>query len=209
MPLTAPPATGGDFKLVPEGTHRAVCNQIVDLGVQRDSWQGEEKLMHKIFIRWELPDERIDWEKDGEKLEGPMVIGNEYTFSFSDKANLKRDLESWRGKRFTEEEKASFDMFNLLGAACQVTVTHRTSAKGRDYANVTGVAGWPKGMEKPAETECKALKYSQDEPEAFSELPEWLRDKIQSQVLEEQAASVEQPEPPVNGSVKLDDEIPF
>lgn len=206
MPLTAPPSTGGDFKLAPEGTHRAICNQIVDLGVQRDSWQGEEKLMHKIFIRWELPDERIDWEKDGEKLEGPMVIGNEYTFSFSDKANLKRDLESWRGKRFTEEEKASFDMFALVGAACQVTVTHRTSAKGRDYVNVTGVAGWPKGMDKP-ELECKGLKYSQDEPEAFQELPEWLRDKIQSQVLEEQTASVEPsedaPEPPI------DDEIPF
>ena len=106
---------------------------------------------------------------------------------------------------FREAEKEAFDMFKLLGAACQVTVTHRESG-GKTYANVTGVAGWPKGMDKPKETECKGLKYSQDEPEAFQELPEWLRDKIQSQVLEEQAASVEPSDDPMKDD---SDFIPF
>lgn len=203
MPLNAPPAGSGNFQLTPMGTHRAICNRVIDLGKQRTTYLAEESIKHQIYLRWELPDERIEWEKDGESQEGPAVIGKTYTFSLHEKANLCKDLESWRGKMFGEAEKEAFDMFNLLGAACQVTVTHRESG-GKTYANVTGVAGWPKGMDKPKETECKGLKYSQDEPEVFQELPEWLRDKIQSQVLEDQAASVEPSEDPLEG-----DAIPF
>ncbi|GEM_PF-4521665 len=51
---------------------------------------------------------------------------------------LRRDLENWRGRPFTREELRGFDLFKVLGTACQLMVTH-TSQGEETYANVTAV----------------------------------------------------------------------
>ena len=67
---------GKDFKKVPPGCHFAVCNMVVDLGVQESSFNGESKSQHKVYLRWEVPDERVTYEKDGHETEGPCSIGS-------------------------------------------------------------------------------------------------------------------------------------
>jgi hypothetical protein len=37
-------------------------------------------------------------------------------------ATLRKDLESWRGKSFTEEELAGFDMDNLIGCTAKIEI---------------------------------------------------------------------------------------
>lgn len=177
MPLPVSESNGGgNYKKVPQGTHRAVCNLVADLGLQRTTWNNQESVKPQVYLRFETPDERVEYEKDGVKHEGPLSIGATYTASLSEKANLRHILESWRGKGFTPAELKGFDLFNVLGKPCLITVSH-TEKNGKVYANIVSVTGLPKGMEAP-KAENGLLKYSADEPDSLKSLPEWLQKKI-------------------------------
>ena len=78
---------------------------IIDLGTHtEDSPQFGRKTQHKMMIQWECPEYRIEIEKDGKKLDLPRAISRRYTMSLGKKANLRKDLEAWRGKPFTDDE---------------------------------------------------------------------------------------------------------
>lgn len=205
MAIIATDTGGGvDYKPVPQGTHLAICNMVVDLGKQRKEWQGQERIRPEIFLRWELPNERLEWtDKEGNQKVGPMVIGQTYTLSLSERANLRHHLEAWRGRAFSPVELEGFDVSRLLGVPCMVTVTHNEK-QGRTYANVTSVTGIPKGMEKPAGPELETILYDDEHLNAWDRLPEWLQKKIDAQVKDE-------PKPQDGGGFgsDLDDEIPF
>lgn len=176
---------GGDFKPVPPGNHRGVCSMIVDLGNQRiQSQMYGESVKHQVYLAWELPDEPITWtDKEGVERTGPMRIGKTYTLSTHENANLRRDLESWRGKPFTEAEAEAFDVANLSGVAALINVAHKAGGNGKTYANVVAVTPLPKGMERPA---CNdgALVYDADNTGSWDHLPEWLQKKIQEQITQ-------------------------
>jgi hypothetical protein len=192
---------GGDFKPVPQGTHLAICYMVIDLGKQRDEYQGQANVRHKIYIRWELPNERVEWDdKDNVHREGPSSIGKFYTLSLSEKANLRGDLEAWRGRAFTPEELAGFDVSKLLGVPCMVTVTHKDS-NGRIRDNVAGVAGVPKGMPKPEKAENNLVLYDADHLDTYDGLSDFLKRQIDAQVRDA-------PKPTQDLS-DLDDDVPF
>lgn len=135
----------GNFKSAPQGTHMGRCIKVIDLGTQESEWpvgSGKIKQQKKLFISWELPNELID---EGDLKGQPYSVGSFYTASLGEKANLRRDLESWRGKAFSEQERQGFDITALLGKPCMVTVVHNDKGK----ANVTAVTAVPKGMEVP------------------------------------------------------------
>lgn len=211
MGIVAKDTGGGeDLTPVPQGTHLAICNMVVDLGLQETTYMGQLRIKHQVYIRWEIPDERIEYiTPDGEKREGPRVIGKTYTLSLGEKANLRKDLEAWRGRAFTPAELEGFDLLNLLGVPCQVTITHKQK-EDKTYANVTSLAGWPKGLDKPSGPENAPLKYCADDTADFDTLPEWLQKKIKEQKQPEAGAHFDgDPGPSLNGGGDLDDEIPF
>ena len=115
------------FTPCPEGLHQAVCVDVVDLGVVKGQF-GEK---HKVAIRWQVDvtDER------GRRYE----LSKWYTLSLHEKANLRKDLECWRGRKFTEEELKGFDLEKLLGANCQLQVIHNVSDEGKTYDNVQAI----------------------------------------------------------------------
>lgn len=138
MPIIA---TGGDSKTftpAPEGTHHAVCVDVIDKGMQPNKFK-DGALQHKIDIAWEINETRDDGKR--------FVVYKRYTLSLNDKANLRHDLESWRGRAFTFNELAGFDVETVKGANCLVNVQHKKSADGsRTYANVMSIAPLIKGM---------------------------------------------------------------
>lgn len=198
---------GGDFIPVPEGTHFAVCDMVVDLGKQKTTYMGDTTIKPQVYIRWQIPAERTEWtDGDGVKHEGPMVIGKTYTASLGEKANLRKDLQAWRGRAFTEEELRKFDISKLLGAPATISVTHKPKESGGVYANVTSIGGLPKGMDKP-QLEGDALLYGDEDQGAYDKLPKWLREKIDNRVTETDPGPHDERNPPAYAD--LDDDVPF
>lgn len=207
MPILATDSGGKDFKKVPPGAHFAICNMVVDVGLQEGF---QKKPQHKIYLRWEVPDERVTYEKDGQSSEGPCSIGRFYTLSLSEKANLRKDLENWRGKSFTADELKGFDIEALLGKCCQIMVTHDSDG-AKTYANVTGVMGVSKDQReraKSAKAENPLVSFSLSSPDqrVFDKLPNWLKEKIDGRLEE---ADVKPAPQKVAESDDFDDDIPF
>jgi hypothetical protein len=80
-----------------------------------------------------------------------MVIKKSYTKSLHEKAGLRKHLESWRGKSFTEEEAKGFDIEKLLGVYCMINVTS-DEHDGKTYSNVAAISPLPSALKnaKPA-----------------------------------------------------------
>jgi len=115
------------FTPAPEGLHQAVCVDVHDLGIMATTW-GDK---HKVLVIWQIDAA----EESGKRFQ----VRKHYTLSLSEKANLRRDLECWRGRKFTPEELQGFDVEKLLGANCQIQVVHNLSDEGKTYANVQAI----------------------------------------------------------------------
>jgi hypothetical protein len=142
--MQIPAPSDSEFELPPAGTHIAVCYRVIDLGTQQGSFNGQPKTQHKVLIGWELSDERM-------KDERPFSISQRYTWSMSEKATLRKHLESWRGQPFTSADfgPGGFNIKNILGVGCLITIQHVARPDGRIFANVTGVSKLMKGMVTP------------------------------------------------------------
>lgn len=165
MGFVASDSGGGNYKRVPAGAHVGRCFSLIDLGTQLSSGQYGEKLQHKIQIKWELFGE----DEQGAPLVSddgsPMTISKSYTLSLSDKASLRKDLASWRGRDFTEEEAKAFDVTKLLGAYCMVNVT-TSENNGKTYTNVAGLTPLPSALKnsKPNPVHENVI-FNLDEPD--------------------------------------------
>ena len=167
-------------ELIPSGNYIARCYSMIHVGTNIENIMGLDKILNKVRITWELPTElRVFNEEKGEQQ---MVISKEYTLSMHEKANLRKDLESWRGKGFTEKEAENFDITKLLGIPCMLSVIHKKAKNGNDYAIISGIATLPKGTECPEQINQNFEfnfedKFNEDILNGF---PEFIKDKIKS-----------------------------
>jgi hypothetical protein len=157
------------FPLPDEGTVQAVCVGIWDIGEQVtpfiDEKTGLPKSQHKVVIAWEI-NQMIN-APESEYHGKPYMLSKTYTVSLGEKSNLRHDLESWRGKPFTESElKDGFDLEKLYGVNCLVGVTHVTK-NDRTFANITSILPPLKGMERMIPVRAK------DDP-----APKWVLEKM-------------------------------
>src|SRR6476646_4032953 len=110
-------------ELIPAGNYIARCYQMIEIGTVDEFVMGKPVRAKKVRIGWELPTElKVLREEKGEQ---PLVISKEYTLSMNEKANLRKDLKSWRGRDFTEDELRAFDITNLLGVPCMLNIIHK------------------------------------------------------------------------------------
>jgi hypothetical protein len=123
---------GGDFAQCPEGSHIARCIKLIDIGTQKGEYEGKATVRRQLIITWELPNELIP---NGELAGKPFGVSRFYTASLGEKAALRKDLENWRGRKFTEKELLGFDLKAVLGAPCMLSVVHTEKGK----AKVAGV----------------------------------------------------------------------
>ena len=64
-------------KMIPEDTHHAVCIGVIELGTVFDERFGKNK--REVLITWEIPEERIEMERDGDTISMPMIISQKFT----------------------------------------------------------------------------------------------------------------------------------
>lgn len=223
-PLNYPAKASVDIDPVPAGSHIAVCDMIVDLGIQPGSG-AFPKPKPKVYLRFQLPNEHFEFEKDGKKIVEPRLIGQNYTASMSKKANLRHLLESWRGEEFISDEAAAkFDIGTALGRPAMLLLL-QAKKESRTYTNISGIGPLPKGI-NPKTIICQGtpLLYTPEHTSTYQLLPDWLREKIDHQIIEEPEREEGKPaprphgdawdgaEPPDDGfdsSLITDDDIPF
>ena len=205
-------------ELIPMDLHRAVCVNVIDVGSHLDTkWN---KVNRRVRLTFELADVRDDFDVDGEMKNLPRLIGKEYNLSLHEKATLRKDLQSWRKKQFTEEELKGFDISKLVGVPCMVNVEHYTGHDGKTRAGIGGIVGLASSMQAPA-PEGEAYYYSiDDHGQTFPEaMPDFIKTKIMASIemggAQAPAPVVPQPvAPPAPVAAPdafdgVDDEVPF
>jgi hypothetical protein len=141
MPIMATAGESKNFTPAPVGVHQGVCVDVQDLGMIEVTFAGETKRQHKINVAWQIDELRDDGK--------PYLVFKRYTLSLHEKANLRKDLESWRGRAFTRDEEMGFDVESVIGANCLLNVQH-TERQGKTYANIVAIMPLAKGMPKIA-----------------------------------------------------------
>lgn len=163
---------GNTFEQAPADTHVARCIKLIDLGTQRGEYQGQPTVRNQVMITWELPQALMT---KGEASGKPFIVSAFLTNSLGEKAKLRGWLEAWRGKEFTAAELKKFDLQNILGVPCLVTVIHNEKGK----AVVQGVTKLPNGFDCPKQVnKSVAFWLDQFSEEAFNALPEGIKNII-------------------------------
>jgi hypothetical protein len=164
---------GGDFEQAPIGTHAARSIKLIDIGTQTSDYQGKITHRRQVIVMWELPNTLMT---EGENAGKPFIISKFYTASLSEKATLRHDLVSWRGREFTVGELQEFDLKNILGKSCLVSIIHNDNKKAR----VSGVMALPHGMEVPPQIN-QTLYFSLDDfdPAVFDGISKGIKEMIE------------------------------
>ena len=205
-------SSGSDFKLPPAGSFLARLYRIIDIGTQTTEWMGKRKMQRKIIAMFELHGE----DNDGQPLqtaEGkPLIVSKRYTLSLDEKATLRKDLEAWRGKAFTQEELDGINLEVLLGKYCMVSITHSTY-DGKEYANIASISQVPSALKKLGEpvgvNELMIFTLDPFDQDKFNKLSEGMQGVIKKSA--EYRNTFEPNAPPVSSapSELIDDDIPF
>lgn len=209
---------GGNFERCPPGMHLARCYRIIDLGTQKSEYMGQTKYLHKVMLGWEIHGTDDAGQPLLMKDQRPFAIFKNYTLSWSEKANLRLDLQSWRGRPFSQEEMQKFDLKNVLGAFCMLNIIERPGkTDGKMYTNVDGVTpvpsiikqnGLPQGVNK-----TELFNLTDPDMTMFETFSDNLKAKIKSspewQKLERQMSGGSAPAAAPAAAADEDDDIPF
>ena len=211
-------SSNDDFIPVPAGSHLARCYRIIDLGTQKTEYMGETKFLRKVMFAWELHGE----DEAGNPLvtvEGkPMAIFKNYTLSLNEKANLRLDLQAWRGKPFTDDESKRFDISVVIGAWCMLNVIHRSGKEGKVFANVLGISPVPSLVKKAGLPEGvnpeQMFRLADPDMKMFETFSKGLKAKIESSPEWRAISGAKAPEkapaaPSKGGFDDMADDIPF
>ena len=179
-------------------TYGARCIKVIDIGTQAGSYQGKATSSRKMVISWELD----SLMKDGR----PFVVQKTYTASMNEKAMLRKDMEGWRGAKYTEEQLlAGIDLKKILGSACMISMVQNDN-----YVNVGSISKVPKGMLVPAQVNPSVYFNLEDfDQDVFDSLTEYQKKKIMGSP-EWEGRSMQPPVAKETGQDgKAVDEIPF
>ena len=206
-----------EFKMVPAGSHLARLYRIIDLGTQPTEWQGQQKFLRKIMLAWEVHSE----DDAGDPLitdEGaPLALFKNYTLSWSENSNLRKDLQQWRGKPWTDQEANRFDLKNILGQWCMLSVIHRPGQNGKTYANVSGITPVPAAIKKnglpEGINEIQMFRLAEPDWELYETFSKGLKAKIEAspeyKALTGRKAPAKASEKDDSGFDDMESDIPF
>jgi len=114
------------FKPAPEGVHNAVCVDVTPVKVYNTPWGEKEKF-------------RLVWELEATMEDGRrFLVTKAYVPSIHPKSTLRKDLKAWRGRDFTPDELNAFDTEKIVGAPCQLVISHNEK-DDQVYANIAAI----------------------------------------------------------------------
>ncbi len=167
----------GQFENPPVGSHVARCVQVIDLGTQAKEYKGEIKHERQVRIAYELLGTKMEGLFKPEVKGKPFMVGITKKQSLHQASGLRSWLQSWRGKKFTDEEVENYDPRKLVGAACRITLIETDS--GGVYPD--SICRLSPGEEAPKAVNPLiyfSLERDEFNMEVLKGLPEKMRDKI-------------------------------
>lgn len=196
---------------IPAGVHHGICYAVIDLGTQPPNPNSQFAALpaRKVLLMFELPEERIDVERDGVTRNLPRALSKEFTLSLHEKAGLRKFLVAWRGKQFTPEELKGFDLANVLGVNAMINIVHND----KGYENIQTCTPLMKGMPK-RKPENMPITYDIETRTIPAGIPAWIAKKIafsaEHMMSPENADHNGHDAPPHGDSDQFDEsEIPF
>ena len=156
---------GASFTPHPEGQFAARCVDVIDLGEKVEQYgDNPAKLAHKVALVFHT----------GERNEKDVAIdvAKEFTLSMFELANLRKFLEAWRGKSYSDADvEEGAPLHKLCGQTALLAIEHKTSKGGRTYANISAVQRLPKVMEAgaPIGDKYERPQYLIDRKAAYAE----------------------------------------
>jgi len=196
--------SGQDYDPIPAGLHQAICYRFFDLGTHFNETFG--KKARKVLLMWELPEQRIGIERDGETLDLPRATSKQYTLSLHKKANLRHDLESWRGKQFTAGELQGFDLTKILGVNGTLQMIHVTKGD-KTYSNISNVLPLVQGEQQAPENPINYFSFD-EHTELPENTPDWIAGIIKNSDEWKALKGTAQPGE-AEATVEEEDSIPF
>lgn len=157
---------------VEPGVYNAVCVYSIDLGKHLCEYNGSKSYKNQVTLGFELIGETV--EIDGKQE--PRTLSRTLNFTRSPLGGLRKFVQSWLGKTFSDEAFAEFDTNDLVGLPAQLSVILNESG---EYANIDSIMQLPKGT--PAPQAVSPLIRFDLEPwddAAFEKLPDWAQEKI-------------------------------
>ena len=162
-----------DIPQLEPGVYQGIASQIIDLGIQENSMFGKQQ--RKGIIVWNIIGETIKVKDE----ELPRVISKEYTLSLGEKSTVRKDLEAWRGRIFTEEELQGFDLKNILNVPCQLQLIQKDGSNGKSYTNIASIMSMPKGMKTELLKDTFIFDtYDPTTWQNYDKISNWIKEKI-------------------------------
>lgn len=197
--------SGTPRELLPTGNVQGVCHGVIDLG-HRKSQYGTK---HEIVVLFEVPSLRYE---DENKVDRPRGINKFYNLTLHVDSNLGKDLTSWRGKAFTEQEKEGFDITKLIGANCLLNIGHKQKKDKTMKDEIASITPLMAGMGKLT-PESDIVNYSiADNGFNFDGVPDWavkmIKESEEYKTKDDQRPDNE-PAPQDTTNYDQDEDIPF
>jgi len=150
---TGGPITGWPLTtLAPAGQTFAVCLAVKDsMSIQRPSYDDPSVIETKNFTRFLFG-----------LSDGTMIQTGEMTISLNEKSKLFKTLTSWNGTM----PFSGFDTETMVGKGATLNIIHKTSQKGREYADISAIMPVMAGMEAQVPDRSRFVIPSGDEAPA-------------------------------------------
>ena len=131
---TGGPITGWPLTTIaPAGQTFAVCLAVKDsLQIQRPSYEDPSIIETKNFCRFLFG-----------LSDGTMIQTGEMVITLHEKSKLFKTLTSWNGTM----PFSGFDTEVQVGKGATLNIIHKTSQKGREYADISAIMPVMQGME--------------------------------------------------------------
>jgi hypothetical protein len=193
---------------IPEGPTLLGCYGICDIGTHDVTFKGVTKSKRKVIFLFEAPEHRIKIVKDGIEKDLPRGLSRELTASMYSEAPFRKMLESWRGRKFTDEEEKAFSLKNVLGKFCLGNISHTAKKDGDGvWENIETVMPVIKGMKIPASCENPLVIWTIGDP--TDGIPKWVLKKASESKEWAQIADPVPPAPPAKEQEDDSDSVPF
>ena len=168
---------------VPQGIYLARCYGIIDLGTQKTTHLGRTKHLNEVMLQFEL---HGVGEAGGRLFTAngkPMSIGKSFALSLAEKATLRKDIQTWRGRKFTPDELRRFQLKTVLGEWALISVVNAMDQNGEDFASIAKIMPVSpqvrQAVTRPADHNKLQFFVCQDpDIELFDSFSESLKEKI-------------------------------